>query len=58
VSEDVGSTTPRHVQYFPQTGRVRVKHLAGALSASVVTQEVTYSKTIDQQPITGSIDLF
>jgi len=58
VSEDVGSTTPRHVQYFPQTGRVRVKHLAGALSQTVVTQEVTYSKTIDQQPVTGSIDLF
>jgi len=58
VSEDVGSTTPRHVQYFPQSGRVRVKHLAGALSASVVTQEVTYSRTIDQQPVTGSIDLF
>jgi chemotaxis protein CheD len=57
-SEDVGSTTPRHVQYFPQTGRVRVKHLAGALSQTVVTQEVTYSKTIDQQPVTGSIDLF
>jgi chemotaxis protein CheD len=58
VSEDVGDTRPRHVQYFPATGRVRVKHLAGALSATVVKQEVTYSKTIDQQPDTGSIDLF
>jgi chemotaxis protein CheD len=58
VSEDVGSTTPRHVQYFPSTGRARVKHLVGALSQTVVTQEVTYSKTIDQQPVTGSIDLF
>ncbi|MES1195758.1 MAG: chemoreceptor glutamine deamidase CheD [Steroidobacter sp.] len=58
VSEDVGDTTPRHVQYFPATGRARVKHLAGALSQTVVTQEVTYSRTIDQQPVTGSIDLF
>jgi chemotaxis protein CheD len=58
VSEDVGDTTPRHVQYFPLSGRVRVKHLAGALSATVMTQEVTYSKTIDQTPASGSIDLF
>jgi len=58
ASEDVGDVTPRHVQYFPSTGRVRVKHLAGTLSQTVVTQEVTYSKTIDQQPVTGSIDLF
>lgn len=58
VSADVGNTTPRHVQYFPATGRVRVKHLGGALSATVVTQEVTYSKTIDQTPIIGSVDLF
>ena len=27
TSEDVGDTCPRHVQYFPMTGRVRVRHL-------------------------------
>jgi len=58
ASEDVGNTTPRHVQYFPLTGRVRIKHLNGALTATVVSQEVSYSKTIDKQPDTGSIDLF
>lgn len=58
VSEDVGNTTPRHVQYFPTSGRVRVKHLAGALSATVMTQEVSYSKAIDQAPAAGEIDLF
>lgn len=58
VSEDVGNTTPRHVQYFPQSGRVRVKHLSSASTASVMSQEVSYSKTIDKQPVAGSIDLF
>lgn len=58
VSEDVGNTTPRHVQYFPLSGRVRVKHLSGALTATVMSQEVSYSKTIDKQPVAGSIDLF
>lgn len=58
VSEDVGSTTPRHIQFFPINGRVRVKHLGGALTATVVSQEVSYSKTIDKQPVAGSIDLF
>ena len=28
VSEDVGDTCSRHVQYFPRSGRVRVRHLS------------------------------
>jgi chemotaxis protein CheD len=58
VSEDVGNTTPRHIQYFAQTGKVRVKHLGNSQSAKLISEEQSYSKTIDTQPVAGSIDLF
>jgi chemotaxis protein CheD len=58
VSEDVGNVTPRHVQYFPTTGKVRVKHLGNSQSAKLISAEVSYSQTLDKQPVAGSIDLF
>jgi len=57
-SEDVGNITPRHIQYFPLTGKVRVKHLGNSQSARLISEEVSYSKTLDKQPVAGSIDLF
>lgn len=58
ISEDVGNTTPRHIQYFPLSGKVRVKHLGNSQSAKLISEEVSYIKTLDKQPIVGSIDLF
>ena len=58
VSEDVGNVTPRHIQYFPTTGKVRVKHLGNSQSAKLISAEVSYSQTLDKQPVAGSIDLF
>lgn len=58
VSEDVGNTMPRHVQYFAVSGKVRVKHLGNSQSAKLISEEVSYSKTLDKQPVAGSIDLF
>lgn len=57
-SEDVGNVTPRHIQYFPLSGKVRVKHLGNSQSAKLISEEVSYSKTLDKQPVAGSIDLF
>lgn len=58
VSEDVGNTTPRHIQYFPASGKVRVKHLGNSQSAKLISEEVSYSKALEKQPVAGSIDLF
>lgn len=58
VAEDVGDTTPRHLQYFPKTGRVRVKHLARTQTESVVSRERSYLKVLEKAPVAGSIDLF
>ena len=37
-SEDVGDTCPRHVQYFPRSGRVRVRHLTARSCRAAATR--------------------
>jgi chemotaxis protein CheD len=56
VSEDVGDTCPRHVQYYPMSGRVRVRHLAR--QDDVVGAEQLYLKGLEKAPVAGEIDLF
>jgi len=56
ASEDVGHTYPRHIQYFPMSGRVRVRHLTAR--TDVVTQEQQFLKQIEKAPVAGEIDLF
>jgi len=55
-SEDVGDACPRHVQYFPLTGRVRVRHLSAR--KDVVKHEQQYLQGLSQAPVAGEIDLF
>ncbi|HMN44394.1 MAG TPA: chemoreceptor glutamine deamidase CheD [Povalibacter sp.] len=57
-SEDVGETCPRHVQYFPQTGRVRVRHLNSQQTRDVVSHEQKYLSGLEKAPVAGEIDLF
>jgi chemotaxis protein CheD len=58
ASADVGSTTPRHVQYFPMSGRARVRHLTSGHGADVASTEQRYLKGLEQSPVAGEIDLF
>lgn len=58
TSEDVGDTCPRHVQYFPLTGRVRVRHLTSRHVVDVATHEQQYLSGLDKSPVAGEIDLF
>jgi chemotaxis protein CheD len=55
-SEDVGDVCPRHVQYFPLSGRVRVRHLNSR--QDVAKEEQRYMKGLDKAPVAGEIDLF
>lgn len=57
VSEDVGAAYPRHVQYFPMTGRVRVRRLTGR-DADLASKEQQYLKGLESAPVAGEIDLF
>jgi len=58
ASEDVGDACPRHVQYYPLSGRVRVKHLTSRHGADVATHEQQYLTGLDKVPVAGEIDLF
>ena len=58
ASEDVGNTCPRHVQYFPMSGRVRVRHLTSRVVEDVANSEQNYLKGLEKQPVAGEIDLF
>ena len=58
TSEDVGDTCPRHVQYFPLTGRVRVRHLTSSHTRDVASHEQQYLKGLEKTPVAGEIDLF
>jgi hypothetical protein len=44
------------VQYFPLTGRVRVRHLTSRVD--VANEETKYLKGLDKAPVAGEIDLF
>jgi len=57
-SEDVGDTCPRHVQYFPMSGRVRVRHLTSSHGKDVASHEQQYLKGLEKTPVAGEIDLF
>ena len=57
TSEDVGETCPRHVQYFPKTGRVRVRHLTSR-HADIASHEQQYLTGLEKAPVAGEIDLF
>lgn len=56
VAEDVGDTCPRHVQYFPASGRVRVRHLSR--TQEIASKEQQYMRGLEKEPDAGSIDLF
>ena len=58
AAEDVGGIFPRKVQYFPKTGRVRVKKLINLHNETLIQREKTYVKSLSTSPIEGKIDLF
>jgi len=58
VSEDVGGGCPRKVQYFPLTGRVRVKKLNSMHNQTLTTREKEYIENINRTKVAGKIDLF
>lgn len=58
VSEDVGGSCPRKVQYFPLTGRVRVKKLNSMHNETLTIREKEYQESLGKEKVSGKIDLF
>ena len=57
-AEDVGGAHPRKVQYFPATGKVRVKMLRALKNKTIVQREKEYLSSLKRQPVSGEIELF
>lgn len=57
-TEDVGDMYPRKVQYFPLSGRVRVKKLYRLHNETVIKREADYVDTLKHEELKGKIDIF
>lgn len=57
-ASDLGDVYPRQVQYFPASGRVRVRQLRGTRDAHLVDGERVYLKRLANDPIKGEVELF
>ena len=57
-AEDLGDVHPRHVQFFPSTGKARVKQLRGRADTVLVDGEKQYLKRLANDPIKGEVELF
>lgn len=58
AAEDVGGNNPRKIQYFPNTGRARVKILNSRHNDTLSRRESSYIEAINKSPVEGRIDLF
>lgn len=58
VAADVGDVHPRQVQFFPASGRARVRQLRRGQDAVLVADERQYLKRLANDPIKGEVELF
>jgi chemotaxis protein CheD len=58
VAEDLGDVYPRKVNYFPKTGRVRVKKLRTMHNDTIIRRESKYMDQLSTEPIQGEVELF
>lgn len=58
VSHDLGDIYPRKVNFFPQTGRVRMKKIRDLHNETLLLREKQYSLQIKDMPVESKIELF
>jgi len=58
AAEDVGDIYPRQLQFFPGSGRIRVRQLRSARDADLAAREQSYLKRLANDPIKGEVELF
>lgn len=58
VSQDLGDTYPRKVNFFPATGKVRMKKIKDLHNDTIVLREKIYGSSIRDVPVEGSVELF
>jgi chemotaxis protein CheD len=58
VSQDVGDRFPRKVNYYPESGKVRVKKLRALYNEDIARREKQFISEIKTEPVGGDAELF
>lgn len=58
LSQDLGDIYPRKVNFYPKTGRVRMKKIQDIHTDSIAQRETQYRRTIKDMPVESEIELF
>lgn len=58
VSHDLGDIYPRKVNFYPMTGKVRMKKIKDLHNETIVLRERQYGSQIKDIPVESSIELF
>jgi chemotaxis protein CheD len=58
TSSDVGDKFPRKVNYYPATGKVRVKKLRALYSDDIARRESLFLEEIKKEQVGGEMELF
>ena len=58
VSHDLGDIYPRKVNFYPMTGKVRMKKIKDLHNETIVLREKQYGSQIKDIPVESSIELF
>lgn len=55
---DLGLTFPRKINFFPHNGKVMVKRLKALHNTTIEDRELEYFNSINQEKLSGEIELF
>lgn len=58
LSKDVGDIFPRKVNYFPATGKVRMKKLRNMHNDTIIQREENYLHSLEEEKVESSVELF
>jgi chemotaxis protein CheD len=58
AAQDVGDSCPRHVDYYPATGRVMLKRLRALGIQALGKREAEYRKHLGERQPAGDVELF
>jgi chemotaxis protein CheD len=58
TSKDLGDIYPRKVNYFPRTGKVRMKKIKDLHNETIASREKQYRSSIKDVPVESEIELF
>ena len=58
LGKNVGDIYPRKVNYFPSTGKVRMKKLRNMHNDTIIQREESYLHSLEEEKVESSVELF